>query len=108
MTIDQKSSAREIKPDRIQDPLHRLMAWYEYFEQIVVVMLSLIIRVVIVAALIQLIKDIVPLVLGMALDPLDHIVFQTLFGMIMTLLIAMEFKHSIIEGGTAPRYNYPG
>ena len=97
MTIDQKSPAREIKPDRIQSPLHRLMAWYEHFEQIVVVMFSLIITVVIVAALIQLIKNILPLVLGMALDPLDHVVFQTLFGMIMTLLIAMEFKHSIIK-----------
>lgn len=78
MTIDQKSSIREIRPDRIQDPLHRLMAWYEHFEQIVVVMLSLIITVVIVAALIQLIKNILPLVLGMALDPLDHVVFQTI------------------------------
>jgi uncharacterized membrane protein (DUF373 family) len=32
-----------------------------------------------------------------ALNPLDHAVFQTVFGMIMTLLIAMEFKHSIIR-----------
>jgi uncharacterized membrane protein (DUF373 family) len=39
----------------------------------------------------------VSLALGGALDPLDHEVFQTLFGMIMTLLIAMEFKHSIIR-----------
>ncbi|MFZ5539261.1 MAG: phosphate-starvation-inducible PsiE family protein, partial [Pseudomonadota bacterium] len=32
-----------------------------------------------------------------AFNPLDHRVFQTVFGMIMTLLIAMEFKHSIIR-----------
>ena len=32
-----------------------------------------------------------------AFNPLDHSVFQTVFGMIMTLLIAMEFKHSIIK-----------
>ncbi len=32
-----------------------------------------------------------------AFDPLDHAVFQSIFGMIMTLLIAMEFKHSIIQ-----------
>ena len=37
------------------------------------------------------------MLLGGALDPLDHRVFQALFGMIMTLLIAMEFKHSIIR-----------
>jgi uncharacterized membrane protein (DUF373 family) len=30
-----------------------------------------------------------------ALNPLDREIFQTVFGMIMTLLIAMEFKHSI-------------
>lgn len=48
-------------------------------------------------ALIQLIKNLLPLILGGALDPLDHKVFQTLFGMIMTLLIAMEFKHSIVK-----------
>ncbi|MDU7588409.1 MAG: phosphate-starvation-inducible PsiE family protein, partial [Acidovorax sp.] len=29
--------------------------------------------------------------------PLDHKVFQTVFAMIMTLLIAMEFKHSIVK-----------
>jgi uncharacterized membrane protein (DUF373 family) len=31
------------------------------------------------------------------LNPLDYKVFQVIFGMIMTLLIAMEFKHSIIK-----------
>ncbi|HIH4754657.1 TPA: heat resistance protein PsiE-GI, partial [Citrobacter freundii] len=30
-------------------------------------------------------------------NPLDHKVFQSVFGMIMTLLIAMEFKHSIVR-----------
>ena len=32
-----------------------------------------------------------------AFNPLDHKVFQSVFGMIMTLLIAMEFKHSIVR-----------
>ena len=31
------------------------------------------------------------------LNPLNHEIFQNVFGMIMTLLIAMEFKHSIIR-----------
>jgi uncharacterized membrane protein (DUF373 family) len=31
------------------------------------------------------------------MDPLDHEVFQMLFGMVITLLIALEFKHSIIR-----------
>ena len=32
-----------------------------------------------------------------ALNPLDHKVFQLVFGATMTLLIAMEFKHSIVK-----------
>jgi uncharacterized membrane protein (DUF373 family) len=31
------------------------------------------------------------------LDPLDHRMFQAIFGQIMTLLIALEFKHSIVK-----------
>jgi uncharacterized membrane protein (DUF373 family) len=74
-----------------------LMTAYQRFEQMVAVVLSLVIAVVIVIALFQLIKRLLPLLLGGALDPLDHEVFQSLFGMIMTLLIALEFKHSIIR-----------
>ena len=74
-----------------------IMTAYERFEQIVAFLLGLLIAIVVVIALIQLLIEVMPLVLGGALDPLDHRTFQTLFGMIMTLLIAMEFKHSIIR-----------
>jgi uncharacterized membrane protein (DUF373 family) len=30
-----------------------------------------------------------------ALNPLEHTVFQTIFGQIMTLLIALEFNHTL-------------
>lgn len=75
----------------------RLMTAYERFEQLVVLALGLIISVVIVISLFQLCQDMVPLVLGRALNPLDHKVFQSLFGAVFTVLIAMEFKHSIIR-----------
>ena len=52
---------------------------------------------VIAVALVQLVARIVPLLLSGAIDPLEHDVFQALFGMIMTLLIAMELKHSIVR-----------
>jgi uncharacterized membrane protein (DUF373 family) len=74
-----------------------IMSFYERFEQIVATVLSLVISVVIALALLQLIIRIVPLLLSGAIDPLEHDVFQALFGMIMTLLIAMEFKHSIVR-----------
>lgn len=74
-----------------------LMTFYERFEQVVAVVLSLVIALVIALALVQLLVRIAPLVISGAIDPLEHDVFQMLFGMVMTLLIALEFKHSIIR-----------
>lgn len=74
-----------------------LMNAYERFEQIIVLALGAIIGLVIIIALIQLYRKVLPLLIGGAIDPLDHDVFQMLFGSIFTVLIAMEFKHSIIR-----------
>ena len=74
-----------------------IMTAYERFEQIVALALSLIIAIVVVIALYQLGRRTLTLVLGGAFDPLDQEVFQSLFGAMMTVLIAMEFKHSIIR-----------
>ena len=73
------------------------MTVYERFEQVIAFALSLTVAVVVVIAFYQLLRQVVPLVVGGAIDPLNHTVFQALFGAIMTLLIAMEFKHSIIR-----------
>lgn len=70
---------------------------YERFEQIVALVLSLVIAVVIVVALLQLVRRLLPVIVSGAVDLLDPDVFQALFGSIMTLLIALEFKHSIIR-----------
>ncbi|MBF6988917.1 MULTISPECIES: phosphate-starvation-inducible PsiE family protein [unclassified Cupriavidus] len=75
----------------------RLLSLYERFEQVVAVALSLIVAVVIAIALVQLTLGVLPHVLSGTVSPLDHEVFQNLFGMVMTLLIALEFKHSIIR-----------
>ena len=74
-----------------------IMSLYERFEQVVAIVLSLVVAIIIALALVQLVVCVVPLLLTGAIDPLDYEVFQTLFGMIMALLIAMEFKHSIIR-----------
>jgi uncharacterized membrane protein (DUF373 family) len=74
------------------------MRVYEGFERLVTLALSWVIAVVIAVSLIQLVRHLVPLVTGGTLDLLDHKVFETIFGMIMTLLIAMEFRHSITRG----------
>lgn len=74
-----------------------LMTVYERFEQVVVITLSGVMSMVIVISLIQLIRLVFTLLVMDALNPLDHKVFQLVFGATMTLLIAMEFKHSIVR-----------
>src|SRR5690606_19198121 len=75
----------------------RLMTVYERFEQVIALVLSAVIAVIIVVSLFQLISVVFTLLVLDAFNPLDHKVFQSVFGMIMTLLIAMEFKHSIVR-----------
>jgi uncharacterized membrane protein (DUF373 family) len=74
-----------------------IMSFYERFEQVVALVLSAVIAVIIVVSLFQLIAIVFTLLVLDAFNPLDHKVFQSVFGMIMTLLIAMEFKHSIVR-----------
>jgi uncharacterized membrane protein (DUF373 family) len=74
-----------------------LMSVYEKFEQIVVFSLGLIVASVILMALLQLCRRLVPLLISGTIDPLDHNVFQSIFGSIFTVLIALEFKHSIVR-----------
>ena len=73
------------------------MKFYDRFEQTIAITLTGIISVIILVSVVQLIRNVFfSLILG-ALDPLEHNSLQVIFGMIMTVLIAMEFKHSIIQ-----------
>ncbi len=74
----------------------RKIAPYDAFEQIISQILVIIISLIVLIALYKLGEDVISLLIRRAFDPLKHEVFQTIFGGIMTLLIAMEFKHSII------------
>jgi uncharacterized membrane protein (DUF373 family) len=74
-----------------------LLTMYERFEQIVAIVLSAVIAVIVVISLIQLIRTVAMLLVQEGFNPLDHAVFQMVFGMVMTLLIALEFKHSIVR-----------
>lgn len=73
------------------------MGFYERFEALVAVVLSWFISVIIVVALFRLGAGIAGELVAGALNPLEHRVFQTIFGEIMTVLIALEFKHSIVR-----------
>jgi uncharacterized membrane protein (DUF373 family) len=70
---------------------------YERFEQVVAIALGGVISVIVAVALVELIREVFDLLVTESLNPLKHETFQVVFGMIMTLLIALEFKHSIIN-----------
>ncbi len=74
-----------------------LMNAYEKFEQIIVFALSLIIASVILMSMLQLCRHLFPMLISGTIDPLEHDVFQSIFGSIFTVLIALEFKHSIVR-----------
>jgi uncharacterized membrane protein (DUF373 family) len=57
----------------------------------------ILISVMILAAFWGLIVEICHLLLHGALNTLNHKAFQSVFGMIMTLLIAIEFNHTIMH-----------
>jgi uncharacterized membrane protein (DUF373 family) len=91
-------------PEQVQAALRKqgrrqwaVMTLYERFEQLVALVLGAVIGVIIISALVQLIRVVVVLLITESLSPLRHETFQLVFGMIMTLLIALEFKHSIIK-----------
>lgn len=68
---------------------------HDLFEYLISHALILLVSLIVIIALYKLGEDIIVLLIGKAFDPMNHDVFQTVFGGIMTLLIAMGFKHSI-------------
>ena len=79
----------------------KTLTGYERFEVLVALVLRGVIGAIIVVALFRLIAGTLDAVVLRALNPLDHVVFQQIFGAIMTLLIALEFNHTL-------RYVAPG
>jgi uncharacterized membrane protein (DUF373 family) len=74
------------------DPL----TFYQKFEQLCVLALTGLIAVIIVFSLWHLALNILLSVLNDTFDPTNYEVFQTVFGMIFTVIIALEFKRSLL------------
>jgi uncharacterized membrane protein (DUF373 family) len=75
----------------------RVLGLYERFEQTIVVFLTVVIAVIVVAALWNLILEVaISLVFKGQLDVTEHAAFQRVFGMIFTVVIALEFKRSLL------------
>src|SRR5437016_4872833 len=72
-----------------------VLSYYQRFEGIVALVLTFVIGLIILVALFRLSFGVVTGLLLGALDPLDHGAFQTVFGETLTLLIALEFNHTL-------------
>jgi len=69
---------------------------YEAFEHAVIIVLTMLIIAVVAAATWHLAVTVALLLFSDAISPGNQAVFQTVFGMIFTVLIALEFKHSLL------------
>jgi uncharacterized membrane protein (DUF373 family) len=69
---------------------------YERFEQIICLVLTLLIALIIGAAVIHLAVRVFAMMASDGFDPEHQEIFHSVFAMIMTVLIALEFKHSVL------------
>ena len=75
----------------------RRLTVYLKFEHAVVLVLTILISVIIVSAIWKLaVKILYSLVLSDAFDLTDLTAFQSVFGMIFTVIIALEFKRTLL------------
>jgi uncharacterized membrane protein (DUF373 family) len=72
------------------------LSLYERFEQTIVAALILVIALIVALTTWQLLLHTLRLVKSHVLNPADPQVFQGLFGMVLTVLIALEFKHTLL------------
>src|SRR5690606_11465141 len=71
--------------------------FYQRFEDIVVFILTAIIAVIIAFAVWDLVLKVAAAVLTTrGFNPTDYAVFQSIFGVIFTVIIALEFKKSLL------------
>ena len=74
-----------------------LLSFYQKFEHAVILVLTALIAIVVALAVWNLVlKVLLSIVSSGGFDPTDYTVFQALFGMIFTVIIALEFKRSLL------------
>jgi hypothetical protein len=84
-------------------------SFYQKFEHAVILVLTALIAVVVAFAVWNLVLKVVLSIVSVnGFDPTDYEVFQALFGMIFTVIIALEFKRSLLvvaerRHGVAPQ-----
>lgn len=73
------------------------LSYYERFERLVAMLLSVAIAVTVLYAMYYLVLHVFTLLVVRTADPFDYRVFQAVFEMILTVLIALEFNHTIVR-----------
>jgi uncharacterized membrane protein (DUF373 family) len=69
---------------------------YGRFEHAIILVLTALIAVVVASATWHLAIGILPLVFSDVFDPFNQATFQSVFGMILIVIIALEFEHSLL------------
>jgi uncharacterized membrane protein (DUF373 family) len=73
-----------------------LLTLYQKFEHAVILLLTALIAVVVALAVWKLALKVGISIISSGFDPTDYEVFQAFFGMIFTVIIALEFKRSLL------------
>jgi uncharacterized membrane protein (DUF373 family) len=75
----------------------KLLSLYQRFEHVVILILTALVAIIIVAAVWNLtIKLVIGRIFSGSFDPSNYTAFQAVFGMIFTVIIALEFKKTLL------------
>src|SRR3981189_3320193 len=74
----------------------KLLTLYQKFEHAVILLLTALIAIVVALAVWNLALKVGISIISTGFDPTDYEVFQAFFGMIFTVIIALEFKRSLL------------
>ncbi|MDB5650643.1 MAG: diguanylate cyclase [Hyphomicrobiales bacterium] len=74
----------------------RTLTFYERFEQVISLLLTVLISLVVVGAVLNLSFRIAILLIFGLINPAEQALFHAIFGMVLTVLIALELNHSIL------------
>ena len=74
----------------------KLLSLYQKFEHAIIIALTALIAILVVLAVWNLALKIFTSIFASGFDPTDYSVFQAVFGMIFTVIIALEFKRSLL------------
>jgi uncharacterized membrane protein (DUF373 family) len=72
------------------------LSLYHKFEHVVIVILTVLIAILVVLAVWNLMLKVFTSIFASGFDPTDYSVFQSVFGMIFTVIIALEFERSLL------------